>query len=149
MLIVSTPDEAVVGCHQDVGLDDGPNSLGRRLAEVLPSYEGTSVRENLSGLSDAEGGATQIGRERLQDRVKQRPEMPSVRESVVPQVTVAPAPYVLLSLAAKITGLTVGAMEHKIARGQWLKNREYRKGPDGRIYVSIDGYRLWVESAKG
>jgi hypothetical protein len=56
------------------------------------------------------------------------------------------APYVLLKKAAEMTGLTVRAMELKIARGQWLMGREYRKGPDGHIYVSMKGYESWVES---
>ncbi len=60
-------------------------------------------------------------------------------------VMVAPAPYVVLPLAATITGLTVKAMRHKIDRGQWLEGREYRRGPDGHIYVSMRGYQAWVE----
>jgi hypothetical protein len=61
-------------------------------------------------------------------------------------VMVAPAPYVVLSLAASITGLTVKAMQCKIDRGQWLEHKEYRRGPDGRIYISMRGYQSWVES---
>ncbi|CAB4126090.1 hypothetical protein UFOVP73_15 [uncultured Caudovirales phage] len=60
-------------------------------------------------------------------------------------VMVAPAPYVLMSLAAQITGLTVKAMRHKIDRGQWLDGKEYRKGPDGHIYISMRGFQSWVE----
>ena len=56
------------------------------------------------------------------------------------------APYVLLKKAADLTGLTVIAIEHKIARGQWLEGKEYRKGPDGRLYVSMKGFESWVES---
>lgn len=63
-------------------------------------------------------------------------------------VMIAPAPYVVLKLAATITGLTVKAMRHKMDRGQWLEGREYRKAPDGNIYVSMRGYQQWVESAK-
>ena len=60
---------------------------------------------------------------------------------------VAPAPYVLLPLSATITGLTVKAMRHKIDRGQWLLGREYIKGPDGHVYLSMKGFASWVESA--
>lgn len=62
---------------------------------------------------------------------------------------VAPAPYVLLPLAATITGLSVKAMRHKIDRGQWLEGREYCRAPDGHIYMSLKGYQSWVESATG
>ena len=61
-------------------------------------------------------------------------------------VMVAPAPYVVLPLAATITGLTVKAMRHKIDRGQWLEGKEYRRGPDGHIYVSMKGFQSWVET---
>lgn len=57
------------------------------------------------------------------------------------------APYVLMTQADKLIGLTVKAMEHKIAAGQWLMGKEYRKGPDGRIYISMKGFAEWVESA--
>jgi hypothetical protein len=60
-------------------------------------------------------------------------------------VMVAPAPYVLLPLAAQLTGLTVKAIRHKIDRGQWLDGKEYRRGPDGHIYVSMRGFQSWVE----
>ena len=60
-------------------------------------------------------------------------------------VMVAPAPYVLMPLAAQLTGLTVKAMRHKIDRGQWLDGREYRRGPDGHIYISMRGFQSWVE----
>lgn len=60
-------------------------------------------------------------------------------------VMVAPAPYVVLPLAAAITGLTVKAMRHKIDRGQWLDGKEYRRGPDGHIYISMRGFQSWVE----
>lgn len=60
-------------------------------------------------------------------------------------VMVAPAPYVVLPLAAQLTGLTVKAMRHKIDRGQWLDGKEYRRGPDGHIYISMRGFQSWVE----
>ena len=59
--------------------------------------------------------------------------------------TVAPAPYVLIPVAAVIIGLTVKAIERKIEQGIWLEGREYRRAPDGRIYISIKGFEQWVE----
>jgi hypothetical protein len=62
-------------------------------------------------------------------------------------VQVAPAPYVTINLASAITGLTRKAIERKIEDGKWIEGREYRRSPDGGIFVSIEGYRKWVERA--
>lgn len=59
----------------------------------------------------------------------------------------APAPYVTIPLAAQVTGLTEKAIRRKIEDGKWLEGREYRRSPDGGIFVSIKGFQQWVESA--
>lgn len=61
---------------------------------------------------------------------------------------VALADSVLLPLAEKATGLTIKAMRRKIHDGVWVEGREYDKGPDGHIYVSISGYNSWVKSGR-
>lgn len=58
----------------------------------------------------------------------------------------APAPYVLIGLAAILTGLTEKAIRKKIEDGIWVEGKEYRRAPDGRIYISMEGYRRWVET---
>ena len=60
---------------------------------------------------------------------------------------IAPAPYVTVALAAVITGLTEKAIRRKIEDGKWLEGREYRRSPDGGIFISITGYQQWVEQA--
>jgi len=60
-------------------------------------------------------------------------------------VQVATAPYVTVSLAATITGLTEKAIRRKIEDGKWVEGREYRRSPDGGIFISIKGYQRWVE----
>lgn len=60
--------------------------------------------------------------------------------------TVSPAPYVTIPLASMITGLTEKAIRRKIEDGKWLEGREFRRSPDGGIFVSITGYMKWVES---
>jgi len=60
-------------------------------------------------------------------------------------VQVAAAPYVTIRLAATITGLTEKAIRRKIEDGKWLEGREYRRSPDGGIFISIKGYQRWVE----
>jgi hypothetical protein len=62
-------------------------------------------------------------------------------------VTVQPSRYVVIPLAASITGLSAKAIERKIEGGVWIEGREYRRGPDGRIYVDLKGYERWVEKA--
>lgn len=63
-------------------------------------------------------------------------------------VHVAPAPYVTVALAAIITGLTEKAIRRKIEEGKWIEDREYRRSPDGGIFISLTGYRQWIEGAR-
>ena len=60
-------------------------------------------------------------------------------------VQVASAPYVTIQLAAAQTGLSEKAIRRKIEDGVWLENREWRRAPDGRLYISVHGYQAWVE----
>ncbi|HDR9290372.1 MULTISPECIES: excisionase [Burkholderia] len=60
---------------------------------------------------------------------------------------IAPAPYVTVALAAMITGLTEKAIRRKIEDGKWIEGREYRRSPDGGIFISLKGYQQWVEKA--
>ena len=55
------------------------------------------------------------------------------------------APYVMINLAAVMFGLTEKAIRNKIADGVWVEGREYRRAPDGRIYISVKGVTAWVE----
>jgi len=57
----------------------------------------------------------------------------------------APAPYVTVALAATITGLSEKAIRRKIEHGKWIEGREYRRSPDGGIYISVKGFSNWVE----
>lgn len=62
-----------------------------------------------------------------------------------PAVHLAPAPYVTIQLASYITGLTEKAIRRKIEDGKWLDGHEYRRSPDGGIFISMKGYQAWVE----
>lgn len=55
------------------------------------------------------------------------------------------ARFVLLPLFEKLTGYTQKAVRRKIEDGVWVEGREYRRGPDGRIVVDMNGYTRWVE----
>ena len=62
---------------------------------------------------------------------------------LAPQV--ASAPYVTIPLAAIITGLSEKAIRRKIEDGKWIEGREYRRSPDGGVFISLKGYQQWVE----
>jgi len=59
---------------------------------------------------------------------------------------IAPAPYVTVKHFALISGLSEKAIRRKIEDGKWLEGREYRRSPDGGIFISIKGYTKWVEA---
>lgn len=59
----------------------------------------------------------------------------------------SPTRYVLLALAALVTGYSVKAMERKIERGDWVEGKVWRRAPDGRILIDLLGYQKWVEGA--
>jgi hypothetical protein len=61
-------------------------------------------------------------------------------------VAIAPARYVLLSLAHEITGYTVRAMQTKIDRGDWHEGKVWRHAPDGRVLIDLVGYEKWVKN---
>ena len=53
--------------------------------------------------------------------------------------------YVLLTMAAQMTGYTVKAMERKIERGDWIEGKVWLRAPDGRILIDMWGFQRWVE----
>lgn len=72
---------------------------------------------------------------------------PEARQQVMPPlVAVVPSRYVLLSLAAVVTGYSVKAMERKIEQGVWVQGKVWRRAPDGHIVIDMVGYQKWVES---
>lgn len=65
---------------------------------------------------------------------------------MTPATLVAPAPYVTIAMAAMLTGLTEKAIRRKIEEGKWIEGREFRRSPDNGIFVSLEGYKKWIES---
>jgi hypothetical protein len=47
-----------------------------------------------------------------------------------------------------MSGYSVTAIEGKIASGAWVEGREYRRAPDSRILVDIEGFEKWVEGQR-
>lgn len=60
---------------------------------------------------------------------------------------VAPARFVTVELAATITGLSEGAVRKRIERGLWLEGREWKRAPDGRVWIDMRGVERWIETA--
>jgi hypothetical protein len=60
---------------------------------------------------------------------------------------VAPARFVTVELAATITGLSPGAVRKRIERGFWQEGREWKRAPDGRIWIDMRGVETWIETA--
>lgn len=69
---------------------------------------------------------------------------PSVDRALSAHV-VAPARYVLLPLANAMTGYSVKAMQRKIERGDWPEGKVWKRTPDGRVLIDVQGYYRWVE----
>ncbi|TKR34140.1 excisionase [Luteimonas gilva] len=55
--------------------------------------------------------------------------------------------YVTIKKFEELTGYTTKAVQSKMARGDWLLDREYLKAPDGRILMDLQGFERWVESS--
>lgn len=56
--------------------------------------------------------------------------------------------YVRLPRFEQLTGYTQKAVRRKIENGVWLEGSEYRRAPDGRIMVDLEGYKKWVEKSE-
>lgn len=55
---------------------------------------------------------------------------------------------VTIKQAAALTGLTAKAIHRKREEGFWLEGREWFRGPDNRIYISIRGYEQWIRNGR-
>lgn len=55
------------------------------------------------------------------------------------------ARYVMISRFCEMTGYTDRAVRRKIEDGVWMQNVQYRKAPDGHIFIDMDGFEKWVE----
>lgn len=57
---------------------------------------------------------------------------------------VRPARFVTVELAGAITGLGENAVRKRIERGLWVEGKQWRRGPDGRQYIDMEGVEAWV-----
>lgn len=63
-------------------------------------------------------------------------------------VGLSPPRYVHLHVASVLTGYTEKAIQQKIDGGVWREGHEWRKAPDGRRLVDMQGYERWVEGGR-
>lgn len=42
------------------------------------------------------------------------------------------------------SGYTVKAMEMKIANGVWMEGKQYKRAPDGHVFIDIKGVEKWI-----
>lgn len=54
--------------------------------------------------------------------------------------------YVTVKKFSELSGYTEAAARTKISDGIWLEGREWKRAPDGRVLIDIEGYSAWVES---
>lgn len=66
------------------------------------------------------------------------------RSAQAPILKVAPSRFVTIELAEAVTGLTANAIRTKIGKGVWVEGRQYRRAPDGRVFVDLRGFEAWV-----
>lgn len=52
--------------------------------------------------------------------------------------------YIRVNKFAEMTGFTPNAIYCKIREGAWTDGFQYRKGPDGHVYVDLEGFERWV-----
>ena len=56
--------------------------------------------------------------------------------------------YVTVRKFSSESGYTEAAIRAKIADGTWEKDYVWRKAPDGRVLIDVEGYEAWVEMGK-
>lgn len=66
--------------------------------------------------------------------------------AIEPTMRMAPARYVTIKGAAIAMGLTEEAIRKRVERGVWLENVQWRRSPDGRIWIDLKAIEAWIES---
>lgn len=56
--------------------------------------------------------------------------------------------YMTVRKFSSESGYTEAAVRSKIADGTWEKDYVWRKAPDGRVLIDVEGYENWVEMGK-
>lgn len=62
-----------------------------------------------------------------------------------PAIMMSSARFVTVELCGALTGLSPAAIRKRIERGQFLEGKEWRRGPDDRIWMDMRGLERWVD----
>lgn len=54
--------------------------------------------------------------------------------------------YLTIRKFAAESGYSENAIRSKIRDGIWREGLEWKKAPDGRVLIDVDGYHRWVEA---
>jgi hypothetical protein len=54
--------------------------------------------------------------------------------------------YLTIRKFSSESGYTEAAVRSKIQDGTWLEDRVWRRAPDRRILIDVEGYEAWVET---
>jgi hypothetical protein len=54
--------------------------------------------------------------------------------------------YLTIRKFAAESGYTEDAIRSKIRDGIWREGHEWKRAPDDRVLIDVDGYHRWVES---
>lgn len=57
-----------------------------------------------------------------------------------------PVRYLTVRKFAAESGYSEDATRSKIKRGEWREGEVWKKAPDGRVLIIVEGYERWVES---
>jgi hypothetical protein len=74
----------------------------------------------------------------------QKPE--EQRRPLEPMITTCLPKYLRPAKAAELLGLTLCAVQNKIKGGTWREGKEYRRSPDKRLWINMEGVIKWIES---
>ncbi len=54
--------------------------------------------------------------------------------------------YVTIPKFAELSGYSEDAIRTKIRDGIWPEGKIWKKAPDNRVLIDVEGYREWVET---
>jgi hypothetical protein len=122
-----------------------PSAPDEKYARRSADATGTAMHRNVgSSVNPVSPPSSRIRRREYATTSMVQP-IPRIPSYNAPAVIVNPARYVLLPLAAAVTGYTIKAMQRKIERGDWQEGKVWKRAPDGRVLIDLLGYQRWVE----
>lgn len=81
------------------------------------------------------------------DSIEQQREKAGAAPAPTPApVSIGHHRYVVINRAAELTGYSAKAIQRKIQDGVWLEGVMWKRAPDQRVLIDMDGYGRWVEN---